>query len=126
MTALKTLRRDLGAHLADGLSATHAPLGALVNPPAVIVRPAPDYVTASTYCLDTIAFEAVVVSKPGDPAAVTDALDDLIDKVRSTLRRKSGQGFAYGFRDVSGPLMYPSGDLEFPAVIVTIRTERDQ
>lgn len=125
MTALKDLRRDLGTHLAAGLDASHAPLGAQVNPPAVVVRSAEEYVVASTYCHDTVLFEAIVITKPGDLPAVMDALDDYIDQVRGTLAGPSAAGHRFGFRGVSGQIRYVSGDQELPAVVVTVAAERD-
>lgn len=123
MTPLKTFRQDLGDHIADGLDIAHAPLGAQLNPPAVVIQHGFPYLTASTYCADAIQFQAVIVAPPGDPAAVADALDDLVDLVRITLGAPSYLGHRYGFEEVSGPLTY--GDKDFPAVAVTIGIERD-
>lgn len=123
MTPLKTYRQDLGDHIADGLEIAHAELGAQLNPPAVVIQHGTPYLTASTYCADAILFEAVIVAPPGDPSAVADALDDLVDEVRVTLRDPSYLGHRYGFREVTGPLAY--GDKDFPAVAVLIGIERD-
>ena len=130
--ALKDLRADLTAHLADGLDASAPLLGQLVNPPAVVVGPGTPYVTASGYCSDAILFEATVIAPPGDLAATIDALDDMIDEVRSTLRTQSTlgatDGFLYGFVEVSGPIAYPAGDEKgttLPALAVTVAVQRD-
>ena len=130
--ALKALRADLTAHLAGGLGAAAPLLGQLVNPPAVVVGPGTPYVTASGYCSDEILFDATIIAPPGDLAAVIDALDDMIDEVRSTLRTQSTlgatDGFLYGFVEVSGPIAYPAGDEKgttLPAVVVTVAVGRD-
>jgi hypothetical protein len=124
VTALKAYRHDLAAHLADGLDATRPKLGAQVNPPAVVVQSGAPYVAASDYCNDSLLFEATIVAPPGDPQAVADALDDLIDLVRSTLRTPSPGNHRYGFREVSGFTTWPSGDELLPAVVVTVGIER--
>lgn len=128
--ALKALRDDLTTHLATGLGASAPRLGQLVHPPAVVVQPGDPYVTAVGYCQDEVLFTATVVAPPGDFAAVIDALDDMIDEVRSTLKIRSTlgstSGFLYGFQGVSGPTTYPSGDDTFlPAVVVTVAVTRD-
>ncbi len=125
MTALKVYRHDLAAHLADGLDVTATPLGGQVNPPTVIVQPSSTYITASDYCTDGVAFDVVVLTKPGDLAAEIDALDDLIDEIRATLRSPSSAGFRYGFREVSGRVNFTVGEREFPAVVVTVVYERN-
>ena len=128
-TPLKELRADLTTHLATGLGASAPKLGQLVNPPAVIVQPGEPYLTASGYCTDSVLFAATVVAPPGDIAGVIDALDDMIDEVRGTLRTQSTlgatDGYMYGFREVSGPTTFPSGDELLPAVVVTVAVERD-
>lgn len=127
MTAptLKELRADLAAHLAAGLGATAPKLGALVNPPAVVVQAGSPYVSpVSSYCGDLITFQVTVIAPPGDPPAVADALDDMIDLVRSTLRTKSTGGYQYGFREVAGYSSWPQGDELLPAVIATVAIER--
>lgn len=125
VTALKEYRRDLAAHLADGLSITAPALGQLVNPPAVVVRSGSPYVEATGYCDDTILLEAVIITEPGDLPAIADALDDLIDLVRPLLKQPSPAGHRYGFREVSGLIEYPVGaDRFFPAVVVTVAIER--
>lgn len=126
MTALKTFRADLTAHLAAGLGATAPKLGALVNPPAVIVQSGTPYVAALDYCNDAITFEVTVVTKPGDPPAVVDALEDLIDLVRATLRTQSPGGHIYGFREVSGFIEFPTGEegTFLPAVVISVEVER--
>ena len=100
--------------------------------PAVVVGPGTPYLTASGYCSDEILFEATIIAPPGDLAAVIDALDDMIDEVRATLRTPSSLmssgGFQYGFREVSGPIGYPAGDEKgttLPAVVVTVAVGRD-
>ena len=131
--ALKALRADLTTHLADGLDVSAPMLGQLVNPPAVVVGPGTPYVTAAGYCADEILFDATIIAPPGDLAAVIDALDDMIDEVRATLRTpsslaQSGGQFQYGFREVSGPIAYPAGDEKgttLPAVVVTVAVGRD-
>lgn len=124
MIALKTLRRDLGNVLAGGLGASHAPIGTNVHPPAIVVQSSSgDYVTAFDYCTDAVEFDVSVVAPPGDPAAVADALDDLIDQVRATLRPATATA-KYQFRRVSGLVGFTSGDLTFPAVTVTVGVER--
>jgi len=126
VTPLKTYRHDLSAHLAAGLSASDSALGAQVNPPAVVVEAsAGGYVTASGYCSDAILFDATLISRPGDPPAVADALDDMIDKVRATLRTASPAGYRYGFRGISGFINVTSGDNQLPAVIVAVGIERE-
>jgi hypothetical protein len=125
VTALKVLRHDLTAHLAAGLDVSKPKLGAQVNPPAVVVQAGTPYVAAAPgYCNDGITFEATAIAPPGDPPAVVDALDDLIDLVRSTLRDPSPGGHLYGFQEVSGFTTWPSGDEVLPAVVITIRIER--
>ncbi len=125
MTALKEFRADLTDHLADGLDATAPLVGKLVNPPAVVVQAGSPYVSPSTYCEDLLQFEATIVAPPGDPAAVVDALDDLIDLVRATLRTPSSGGVQYRCVEVSGCTTWPSGDEVLPAVVVTVQTERN-
>ena len=125
MTALKAFRHDLTAHLAAGLDASKPKLGAQVNPPAVVVQAGTPYVAALDYCTDGVLFEATVIAPPGDPAAVVDALDDLIDLVRSTLRDPSPAGHRYRFAEVSGFTTWPQGDEVLPAVVVTVGMERD-
>jgi hypothetical protein len=124
VTALKEFRADLTAHLAAGLDATAPALGKLVNPPAIVVQAGTPYVAAVDYCNDGLLFEATIVAPPGDPSAVVDALDDLIDLVRSTLRSPSTGGHRYRFVEVSGFTTWPSGDETLPAVIVTVGIER--
>jgi hypothetical protein len=126
VTALKAYRHDLAAHLADGLDATRPKLGAQVNPPAVVVQSGAPYVAASDYCNDSLLFEATIVAPPpGDPSAVVDALDDLIDSVRATLRGQSSGGHLYRFVEVSGFTTWPSGDEVLPAVVVTAEIIRE-
>jgi hypothetical protein len=122
VTALKDFRADLTAHLAQGLSAAAPSLGQLINPPAVIVESGDPYVTASDYCNDELLFEARVYAPPGDLAAVVDALDDMIDLVRSTLRTVSAGGHRYKFRGVSA--YNPSPENSLPTVVVTAAIER--
>lgn len=125
VTPLKTYRHDLSAHLAAGLSAADAALGAQVNPPAVIVDAAPaGYLTASGYCTDELLFDATLVGKPGDPPAVADALDDMIDQVRTTLLTKSPANRSYGFRGIGGFISITSGDRQLPAVVVSVGIQR--
>lgn len=125
VSSLKEYRHDLAAHLADGLDATAPPLGKTVNPPAVVVQPGTPYVTGPDYCTDAILFDATVIAPPGDLPAVADALDDMIDLVRSTLKTVSPAGHRYGFMEVSGPTSYVIDDtVSFPAVVVTVRIER--
>lgn len=119
MIALKTLRRDLSARLAAGIGVADAPLGSKVNPPAVVVASSGgDYLTALDYCTDAIVFDVTIIAPAGDPPAVADALDDLIDQVRSTLVKP------YQFRGVGGLTAYTSGELTFPAVVATVAVER--
>jgi hypothetical protein len=126
VTPLKTYRHDLSAHLAAGLHASDAALGAQVNPPAVVVESSGSgYVTASGYCTDEILFDATLISKPGDPPAVADALDDMIDLVRGTLRTSSPAGKKYGFRGVGGFVNITSGDRQLPAVVVQVGIQRE-
>lgn len=126
--ALKTLRRDLANHLASAMSATAPLLGAQVHPPAVVVQPAPEYLAAQDYCTDAITFQAVLITKPGDLAAEVDALDDMVDKVRTALRTATDAGNRFTFQGVSGRVAFDAGDREFPsglpAVVATIRFER--
>jgi predicted alpha/beta hydrolase family esterase len=125
VTALKAYRHDLTAHLADGLDASRPKLGAQINPPAVVVQAGTPYVAAAPgYCNDGVTFEATVIAPAGDPPAVVDALDDLIDLVRATLRDPSSAGHQYGFQEVSGFTTWPSGDEVLPAVTITIYIER--
>lgn len=125
MTALKEYRHDLAAHLAAGLDASKPKLGAQVNPPAVIVSSGTPYLAALDYCTDSILFSATIITKPGDPPAVVDALDDMLDLVRSTLRDPSPAGHRYGFREVSGFVDFAVGeDQTLPAVVVTVAIER--
>ena len=124
MTALKEYRRDLTDHLAAGLGTAATPWGSQVNPPTVIVIPGQPYVAAQDYCTDAVTFSAWLIPKQGDPAAMVDALDDLIDQVRSTLRDPSPAGHRYRFVDVSGPALHAYGEREFTAVIATVGLER--
>ena len=124
MTALKDFRADLTAHLAEGLGVAAAPLGGQVNPPLILVRPADPYLSLATYCEDALAFEAVVIAPPGDPPAVMDALDDLIDLIRATLREASSDGHKYALQTVSGHGEYPYGDRSYPAVIAAVNIVR--
>ena len=124
MTALKEFRADLTSHLADGLGVAGPALGAQVNPPLVLVRPADPYLTLATYCEDALAFEAVVIAPPGDPPAVMDALDDLIDLIRATLRVESTGGHKYALQTISGHGEYPYGDKSYPAVIAAVNIVR--
>lgn len=121
---LKALRADLTAHLAQGLNASAPKIGQLVNPPAVIVQAGSPYVTASTYCEDAVLFDATIVAPPGDPAAVVDALDDMIDEVRSTLKTVSSGGNRFGFVEISGFTTLPNGDETLPAVVVSVSIQR--
>lgn len=123
-TALKTLRADLTAHLAQGLGASAPKLGALVNPPAVVVQAGSPYVAASTYCEDAILFEATIIAPPGDMAAVVDALDDMIDEVRTTLKTVTNGSNRFSFVEISGFTTWPQGDETLPAVVVTVATQR--
>lgn len=126
MVALKDLRADLTAHLAEGLGVAAAPLGGQVNPPLILVRPGDPYLTvADGYCTDALALEAVVIAPPGDPPAVMDALDDLIDLIRATLREASSGGHKYGLQTISGHGEYPYGDKSFPAVIASVIIKRE-
>ena len=125
MTALRTYRHDLADHLADGLAITATDLGAQVNPPTVIVQPSSTYITAVDYCTDAVVFDVAVITKPGDLAAEIDALDDLTDGIRSTLRTPSSAGFRYSFRGVTGRVTFNSGERDFPAVIATVQYERN-
>lgn len=126
VTPLKTLRHDLTAHLANGLGAAATKLGAQVNPPTVIVQPGPEYVTpAPGYCVDGIRFQAVLIPKPGDLAAETDAMDDMVDQVRTTLRSASPGGHTFRFESVSGRVSFTAGEKDFPAVVVGVFYERD-
>jgi hypothetical protein len=123
VTALKTYRHDLTAHLADGLDATKPKLGAQVNPPAVVVQSGTPYVAAEPgYMQDGIRFDVTVIAPPGDPSAV---VDDLIDSVRATLRGQSSGGHLYRFVEVSGFTTWPSGDEVLPAVVVTAEIIRE-
>ncbi len=124
VTPLKTYRHDLAAHLADGLHITPTPLGGQVNPPTVIVQPSSTYITAVDYQADGVAFDVAVLTKPGDLAAEMDALDDLVDQIRATLRTVSPAGFRYGFREVSGRVNFNSDGRDLPAVVVTVIYER--
>lgn len=121
MTPLKTLRRDLGAHLAAGLGGAHAPLGSQVNPPAVVVTGSAQYVAAKDYCTDLVTFDATIVAPPGDLAAVADALDTMIDQIRAQCKTASPLGRKYQFQGVSG---YTTFSDDLPAVIATIAIER--
>jgi len=124
LTALKTYRHDLADHLADGLDITATPLGGQVNPPTVIVQPGSSYVTAIDYCTDAVMFDVTVITKPGDLAAEIDALDDLVDGIRSTLRAPSAAGYRYSFQGVTGRVAFNSGERDYPAAIATVRYER--
>ena len=124
MTALKDYRHDLAAHLAAGLDVTATPLGAQVNPPTIIVQASSSYVTAVDYCTDGVAFDVAVITKPGDLAAEVDALDDLIDGIRSTLKETSPAGYRYSFRDVSGRIDFTVGERTMPAVVASVVYER--
>lgn len=118
---LKTLRLGLSALLADALDVADTPLGGQVNPPLALVQAGDPYLTAAEgYCLDAITFEAIVLAPPGDPPAVFDALDDLIDLVRGTLN-----GSGYGFQTVSGYGQYTYGDKTYPSVVVTVTKKRN-
>lgn len=124
MTALKEFRHDLAGHLATGLNIAAPAIGQLVNPAAIVVRPGASYVTAPDYCLDRLALDVVLVAPPGDPAAVADALDDLVDLVRPVLKTPSPAGHRYRFVEVSGHGTHPVGEKEMPAVFVTVEIER--
>lgn len=124
MTPLKTLRHDLGDILAAGLGAAHAKLGAQVNPNAVQIQPGEPYVAVLDYTKDTVTFEATVTGKPGDPAAVADALDDIIDQIRATLKAESPTGNQYSFREVSRFVSVTVGEAVVPGVVVTVVHER--
>ena len=82
------------------------------------------YVVALDYCSDHIEFDATIVAPPGDPAAVADALDDMIDRVRSQCATRSPAGRKYLFLGVGGYTTITSGDLEVPAVVATIGADR--
>lgn len=125
MTSLKDHRADLTAHLAKGIGASGPPLGGSLNPPAVLVAPGSPYLTASGYTKDNVTWQATIIGPPGDPPAVIDALDDLLDKVRATLFLKSPAGHQYGWREATAPTTVAVGDAELPAVIVTIGIERE-
>lgn len=122
--SLKALRADLTAHLAQGLDASAPKIGQLVNPPAVIVQAGSPYVTASTYCEDAVLFEATVIAPPGDPAAIVDALDDMIDEVRTTLKTITSSNNRFSFVEVSGFTTWPQGDETLPAVVVSVAIQR--
>lgn len=123
MTPLKTLRHDLGDHIADSLDIAHAALGKQINPPAVVIEPGFPYIESATYGSDKVVFRAFLIAPAGDKEAVVDALDDLIDLIRPALLQHSYIGQKYGYREVSGQTVY--GDKDFPAVMVTIETERE-
>lgn len=126
LTALKDFRADLTAHLAEGLGVAAGSLGGQVNPPLIVVRPADPYLTvADGYCTDALGFDAVVIAPPGDPPAVMDALDDLIDLIRATLREASSSGHKYGLQSISGHGEYPYGDRQYPAVIASVIIKRE-
>jgi hypothetical protein len=124
VTALKVYRHDLAAHIAAELDITAPKLGAQINPPAVIVQSGTPYIEASGYCDDAILLDAVLITTPGDPPAVADALDDFIDLIRPALREPSPANHRYGFRSVSGLIEFPVGEATLPAVIVTVAIER--
>ncbi len=129
MTPLKSLRADLGQHLAVGLSAAHTALGAQLNPPAVLVASSSGtYLAAVDYCADHIEFDVTIAAPPGDSAAVADALDDMIDQVRARCGTRSTlglvDGFKYQFVQVGGYTTITSGDDNLPAVVATIAVER--
>jgi hypothetical protein len=126
MRKLKTLRADLGAHLAAGMNAKAPALGAQVNPPAVIITSSPgSYVAATDYCTDHIEFNATLIAPAGDLPAVADALDDMIDTVRTTCRTTSPAGVKYQFVSVGGYQSFQSGDADYRAVTATIAVERN-
>lgn len=125
MTALKAYRADLAAHLAAELDITAPKLGALVNPPAVVVGSGSPYLTGLDYCTDAILFDVTLITTPGDPPAVADALDDFIDLVRPVLKQASPGGHRYALREVSGFVEFPVGDDKtLPAVVISIGIER--
>jgi hypothetical protein len=124
VTALKDYRTDLAAHLATELEAAAAKLGAQVNPAAIVVRPAAEYVAVLDYCTDNITFEAVIVPASGDLPAEVDALDDMIDLVRPALRSPSLAGHKYRLIGISGHGTYQVAGKDHPAVIATIGIER--
>jgi hypothetical protein len=90
----------------------------------VIVQQSATYVTASDYCVDAVFFDVAVITKPGDLAAEVDALDDLVDEIRSTLKTPSSAGYLYSFREVTGRTTFLVGERDMPAVIVTVAYER--
>lgn len=123
MTPLKTLRHDLGDHIADSLEINHCPLGTLINPPAVVIEAGDPYLENSTYGVDKITFRAVLIAPPGDMPAAIDKFDELIDMIRPALKERSYIGHKYGYREVSGQTVY--GDKGLPAVVVIVETERE-
>lgn len=124
VTPLRTYRRDLASHLAARMDAVPISQGRQVNPPAVIVSPGSTYVVAETYCDDAISFAVAIVAPPGDPEGVFDALDDMVDQVRGTLRSPSPSGVRYKFVEVSGLTGYTIGDTDYPAVIASVLLTR--
>lgn len=122
--SLAALRADLSAVLADALGVADAPLGGQVNPPLALVRPGDPYIIADGYCDDLVALEAAILAPPGDPPAVVDALDDLIDLVRAALIPITQAGNRFSFQSVSGHIEYAYGDRSYPAVTVSVQTSR--
>ena len=115
VTSLKEDRAELAGLIATALDVAAAPLGGNVNPPCVFVQPSEPYLEPATYDTERAFYDLYVVAPPGEPAAVMDALDDLVDGVRAALRKT---GYAFG--SVGAPALFN----DLPACVVRVTHER--
>lgn len=119
MTALKEIRRELGQLVGANLGVVYPTLGANVNPPAVVVQPGSPYLTPSTYGVERVAYEVLVIAGPGDLPAQLDALDDMVDQVRGALR-----GSQFQFMSAEPTDVLPINGTDHLVTLIHVEHER--
>lgn len=123
MIALKTIRRAATELLADGLGVTVTPLGGNVNPPCVLMTAGSPYVEVLDYTTDRINLVAWVIPDQGQPEAVADALDDLLDLVRTALAQKHAEtGIKFSSVEIGAPERF--GEQELVSARCALRYDR--
>src|SRR5690606_30390844 len=118
---LAEIRRDLGALLGGKLNVVAPDYGGIINPPCVMVVPGRPYLTPSTYDSERVNYDVWLIAGPGETAARLDALDGMVDQVRTALRSLSSKGLRFGWIDVDPPDDF-DGQM---AAIVHVIHERD-